>query len=85
MTRLPVLSSDAVLRALKRAGFDYAPRRSKGHQVALYRVDENGRPLLVILPKRSVLPVGTLLCVLQQANLHKERFVLFVGEAAPAL
>jgi predicted RNA binding protein YcfA (HicA-like mRNA interferase family) len=82
VTRLPVLSSDAVLRALKRAGFDYAPRRSKGRQVALYRVDETGHPLLVILPKRSVLPVGTLLSVLQQANLHKERFLLLVGEAA---
>ncbi|WP_067049960.1 type II toxin-antitoxin system HicA family toxin [Methanofollis ethanolicus] len=83
MSRLPVLSSDTVFRALKRAGFDYAPRRSKGRQVALYRVDEVGRRLLVILPKRSVLPVGTLLCILQQANIQKERFVLLVSEAAP--
>jgi predicted RNA binding protein YcfA (HicA-like mRNA interferase family) len=83
VTRLPVLSSDAVLRALKRAGFDYAPRRSRGRQVALYRVDEVGRRLLVILPKRSVLPVGTLIAVLQQANLHRERFLLLVGETAP--
>jgi len=82
VTHLPVLSSDAVLRALKRAGFDYAPRRSRGRQVALCRVDESGHPLLVILPKKSVLPVGTLIAVLQQANLHRERFLLLVGEAA---
>jgi predicted RNA binding protein YcfA (HicA-like mRNA interferase family) len=83
VNRLPVLSSDVVLRALKRGGFDYAPRRSKGRQVALYRVDETGRPLLVILPRRGALPVGTLLSILQQANMQKERLFMLLGEAAP--
>ncbi|QSZ66708.1 type II toxin-antitoxin system HicA family toxin [Methanofollis aquaemaris] len=83
MTRLHVLSSDQVIRGLKRAGFDFAPKRSRGSQVALSRVDETGRRLLVIVPRRGDLPVGTLLSVLQQANLPKDRFLLLVREAVP--
>jgi hypothetical protein len=37
MTKLPVVSSDDVIRALKKAGFVYAPRRGKGRGPA-----ENG-------------------------------------------
>ncbi|QYZ78670.1 type II toxin-antitoxin system HicA family toxin [Methanofollis formosanus] len=81
MTRLSMVSSDRVIRALKRAGFDFAPKRSRGSQVALTRVDESGRRLLVVVPRRGDLPVGTLLSVLQQADLPKERFLLLVREA----
>ena len=42
MTKLPVVSSDAVIRALKKAGFGYAPRRGKGSHAALYRLDHEG-------------------------------------------
>ena len=30
MRRLPILSSDEVITASKKAGFDYAPKRGKG-------------------------------------------------------
>jgi predicted RNA binding protein YcfA (HicA-like mRNA interferase family) len=43
MTKLPVVSSDDAIRALKKAGFVYAPRRGKGSHVALYRLDHHGR------------------------------------------
>lgn len=83
MTRLSVTSSDRVIRALKRTGFDFAPKRSRGSQIALSRLDESGRPLLVVVPRRGDLPVGTLLSVLQQAAISKEQFLLLVQEAVP--
>jgi predicted RNA binding protein YcfA (HicA-like mRNA interferase family) len=51
MTKLPVVSSDDVIRALKKTGFLYAPRRGKGSHVALHRLDDQGRHQLVIVPK----------------------------------
>lgn len=75
MTKLPVVSSDDVVRALKKAGFVYAPRRGKGSHVALYRLDRHGRHQLVIVPKRKDLPRGTLKAILEQAGLTTEAFV----------
>ena len=75
MKKIPVVSSDDVIRVLKKAGFEYAPKRGKGSHTAFYRIDEDGRKLLVIVPKRTELPKGTLLSVLQQANLSKDDFI----------
>ncbi|MBL7118087.1 MAG: type II toxin-antitoxin system HicA family toxin [Candidatus Syntrophoarchaeum sp.] len=72
---MPVVSSDAIIKALKKGGFEYAPKRGKGSHMALYKIDENGRKLLVIVPKRRELPKGTLLSILQQANLSKDDFI----------
>jgi len=74
MRKLPVVSSDDVIRALKRGGFLYAPKRGKGSHVALYRVDAHGRYRLVIVPKRPELPRGTLKAILEQAGLTTEAF-----------
>jgi len=75
MKKLPVVSSDDVIRVLKKAGFKYAPKRGKGGHTAFYKIDEKGRKLLVIVPKRRELPKGTLLSILQQANLSKDDFI----------
>jgi predicted RNA binding protein YcfA (HicA-like mRNA interferase family) len=75
MTKLPVVSSDAAIRALRKAGFVYAPRRGKGSHVALYQLDDQGRHRLVIVPKRNELPRGTLKAILEQAGLTTEAFV----------
>ena len=50
------------------------PRR-KGSHTALFRQDEKGRKLLVIVPKRDRMPKGVLLSILQQANLSREEFI----------
>ena len=59
--KIPVVSSGDVIRVLKRAGFEYAPKRGKGSHTAFYKIDGEGRKLLVIVPKRRELPKGTLL------------------------
>jgi predicted RNA binding protein YcfA (HicA-like mRNA interferase family) len=60
MKKLPVVSSDEVIKALKKGGFTYAPKRGRGSHTALIKIDEKGYTLLVIVPKRSELPKGTL-------------------------
>ena len=69
MTRLPSLSSRQLLAALRRAGFEDAPRRGKGSHHALMRRDADGRVRLVIVPERQDLPRGTLHAILQHAGL----------------
>ena len=59
--RLPLLSSKKVINALKRNGFAYAPKRGKGSHVAMIKEGGNGEKRLVVIPKRKVIPRGTLL------------------------
>ncbi|MEI6104484.1 MAG: type II toxin-antitoxin system HicA family toxin [Methanothrix sp.] len=73
--KLPFLSSQEVIKTLRKAGFDYAPKRGKGSHTALFKIDEQGRKLLVIIPRRKDMPKGVLLSILQQANLSKDEFV----------
>ncbi len=75
MARLPLISSEQVIKALRRAGFIDAPKRGKGSHRALYKVDETGRTRLVIVPKRRELPRGTLAAILEQAGLTLEEFL----------
>jgi len=75
MKRFPALSSDRLVAALRKAGFEFAPRRSRGGHVALHRIDEEGRRVLVIVPRSDELPRGMIRAVLMQANLSKERLL----------
>jgi len=73
--RLPLLSSKEVIRALQKKGFLYAPKRGKGSHVALIKTGADERQRLVIIPKRKVIPRGTLLSILDQAGLSKKEFL----------
>ena len=73
--RLPPLSSRRLIAALRRAGFEDAPRRGKGSHRALTRRDPDGRVRLVIVPERRDLPSGTLHAILQQAGLTAEQLM----------
>ena len=74
MTRLPLVSSDSIIRKLKKAGFEIAPRQGKGSHIALYKVDDDGKKLLVIIPLRDPVLRGTLISILKQANLTRDEF-----------
>jgi len=75
MSRLPLLSSESVINKLSRAGFETAPHRSKGSHTALYKTDECGRKLLVIMPQKNPVLRVTLLSILKQASLNKDEFL----------
>jgi predicted RNA binding protein YcfA (HicA-like mRNA interferase family) len=75
MTKLPSVSSDEVIQALRKVGFISAPKRGKGNHIALYHTDESGQKRLVIVPKRKDLPRGTLSAILEQAGITREEFL----------
>ena len=62
--KLPIISSDEVVRVLKKSGFSCAPKRGKGSHVAFYQ-EKEGRKFLVIVPKRKELPKGTLMTIIE--------------------
>ncbi|MBI5376599.1 MAG: type II toxin-antitoxin system HicA family toxin [Candidatus Schekmanbacteria bacterium] len=75
MTKLPVISSDKLIKILQKSGFTYAPKRGKGSHVALFKTDLKGIKRLVIIPKRSNIPRGTLLSIIDQSGISKEEFI----------
>jgi predicted RNA binding protein YcfA (HicA-like mRNA interferase family) len=75
MSKLPILSSDKIVQALRQRGFQFAPKRGKGSHIALTAITSDGRRRLVIVPKRKDVPVGTLLSILEQAGLTRDDFL----------
>lgn len=75
MKKLPLISSDAIIKRLKKAGFAMAPHQGKGSHIALYKRNPDGEKLLVIIPRRDPVPRGTLISILKQARLTKEEFL----------
>jgi predicted RNA binding protein YcfA (HicA-like mRNA interferase family) len=79
MTKLPILSSKKVIKALRSAGFEDAPRKGKGSHVALVKgIQDTTR--LVIIPQRKSLPRGTLRAILEQAGLTRDEFLSILRE-----
>jgi len=73
--RLPSLSGREIIAALRRAGFQDAPRRGKGSHRALMRRDPSGQIRLVIVPHSKDVPRGTLLAILDLAGLTRTEFL----------
>lgn len=74
MTKLPVVSSKKVVKALRKEGFVDAPKRGKGSHIALIKRNID-KTRLVIVPERNTLPKGTLMSILDQAGLSKNQFL----------
>ncbi len=73
--KLPRVSSSRVVSQLKKRGFTEACHQGKGSHAALIRIDETGQKLLVIVPKRDILPIGTLLSIMRQGKFTREEFL----------
>jgi len=71
MTKLPIISSKQIIKALRVAGFEDAPKRGKGSHIAMMKRDQD-RTRLVIIPDRKSIPRGTLRAILDQAGLTRE-------------
>ena len=71
MTSLPIISSKEIVKALRAAGFENAPKRGKGSHIAMMKSDHD-RTRLVIIPDRKNIPRGTLRAILDQAGLTRK-------------
>jgi predicted RNA binding protein YcfA (HicA-like mRNA interferase family) len=63
------------MRALRKAGFELAPKRGKSSHSAMARQHPGEPTRLVIIPKAKDLPRGTLMGILDQAGLTIDEFL----------
>jgi predicted RNA binding protein YcfA (HicA-like mRNA interferase family) len=75
MSKRRLFSSDEIINALIRCGFQLTGRRGKNHQT-LQRPRADGRPDVTVVPigKREI-PKGTLDSILELAHLDYEDFL----------
>jgi len=73
--KLPFISSDKLLKILSKRGFSIT--RHKGSHILLHK-KENGKTLLVVVPKRNPIKIGTLISILKQANIIRDEFLKIV-------
>jgi len=75
LSKLPLVSSDKIIKSLLKAGFDYAPIKGKGSHTALVREGLYGDKFLVIIPKRNPIPKGTLISIIKQSGYSRDEFI----------
>jgi predicted RNA binding protein YcfA (HicA-like mRNA interferase family) len=73
--KLPRVSSAHIISELKKRGFTEARHQGKGSHTALIRIDNTGQKLLIIIPKRDIVPISTLLSIMRQGNFSREEFI----------
>jgi predicted RNA binding protein YcfA (HicA-like mRNA interferase family) len=72
MTRVPSISGERLVRALKRAGFSVL--RQKGSHVSLEKRTED-KVFRTVVPQHSTLAKGTLSDILKQSGLTVDELV----------
>lgn len=73
--KLPLVSSDKLLRILSKRSFSIT--RQKGSHISLHK-KENGKTLLVVVPRKNPIKRGTLISILKQANITRDEFLRLV-------
>ena len=71
--KLPVVSGNQILKLLQKEGFQIT--RQKGSHISLHKKLENGKIILVVVPKHKEIKKGTLLSIIKQSSLSKEEFM----------
>ena len=69
--KLPILSANEIIKALEKDGFRVL--RQKGSHVSLYKKSDD-KIYLVIVPDKKEVKRGTLLSILKQAGMSREKF-----------
>jgi len=69
--KLPILSAKEIVKVLERDGFK--PIRQKGSHISLYKKSID-KTYLVVVPDKKEVKRGTLLGILKQAGMDRERF-----------
>ena len=73
MPKLPVLSADKVVKALKKAGFKIV--RQSGSHIHLWNEDSR---TLVTVPNHPELAKGTLTSIIKQSKMDRDDFLKLV-------
>ena len=71
MSKLPVVSGNEVIKVLVKLGFQHI--RTTGDHAILKKEDESGKKVVPV-PLHKELAKGTLLSILHQSGLTKEKF-----------
>jgi predicted RNA binding protein YcfA (HicA-like mRNA interferase family) len=76
VTKLPLCSSDQIIKALIKDGFHQRGKSKAGSHQAFVKDIPNGRKRVVPIPigKREI-PIGTLVSILRLAGITRERFL----------
>jgi len=77
MTQLPLLSSNEIIAALKRAGFSPSRKSSGTHQAFVKDIDNQKITVIVVLGKSEV-PKGTLASIIRQTKMSKKEFLSYL-------
>lgn len=79
MARLPVCSSRRIIDALIKDGFSVSDSPKRGSHQVLKKHLPTGRTLVTVVPlgKREI-PVGTLVSILRQAGIDRDRFLRLI-------
>ncbi len=70
--KLPVLSGREIIKALSKIGFNIS--RQRGSHVVMVKFVE-GRKLVTVIPLHDEVDPGTLLAILAQADISREKFL----------
>ena len=70
--KLPLVSSDNVLKILSKKGFVVV--RQRGSHICLHKKIEN-KNYLVVVPKKKEIKRGTLISILKQAGMDRKEFL----------
>jgi predicted RNA binding protein YcfA (HicA-like mRNA interferase family) len=73
MPKLPVLSTNKVVKALKKAGFKIV--RQSGSHIHLWHEEKR---ILVTVPNHKELAKGTLNAIIKQSKMDRKEFLSFV-------
>jgi len=73
--KLPILSAKEIIKALEKDGFRVI--RQKGSHISLYKKSDD-KIHLVVVPDKKEVKSGTLLSILRQAGMSREKFLELV-------
>ena len=73
--KFPRVSSTFIIKRLKKVGFENARHQGKGSHTVLFKIDDKRQKLLVVVPKRDILPVGSLVSIMKQENSPATNFL----------
>lgn len=75
MTKLPIVSSNKIIKILEKEGFVFT--RQKGSHVAMHKKTPEGVKLVIVPADRKDMPRGTLRDILHKAGISREKFLSY--------